>query len=125
MLFCSVGSYILHDGALMHLSILHHYLFDGKKTTSVRGQRHKPFSLRSTFYTLYQARILYRTRHQKGNGEDTMGSKSNPKIMKANRILKNGTAQNRSKKENALDIISKLVQGVCGIKKRNNRENLL
>jgi len=45
-----------------------------------------------------------------------MGSKSNPKIMKANRIPKNGTAQKKSKKENARDIISKSVQGVGGKK---------
>jgi len=36
-----------------------------------------------------------------------MGSKSKTKIMKANPTLKNETAQKKSKKENAPDIISK------------------
>ncbi len=45
-----------------------------------------------------------------------MGSKSRLEIMKANRILKNGTAQKKSKKENAQDIISKSIQRVCAEK---------
>jgi hypothetical protein len=41
-----------------------------------------------------------------------MGSRSRPKIMKANQELKNGTTQKISKKENALDIISKSIKTV-------------
>ena len=47
-----------------------------------------------------------------------MGSKSRPEIMKANQKLKNGTIRKESKKENAPDIISKSIQGVCGKKAR-------
>jgi len=43
-----------------------------------------------------------------------MGSKSNLKIMKTNRILKNKTVQKNQKKENAQDIISKSIQKICG-----------
>ena len=47
-----------------------------------------------------------------------MGSRSRPKIMKANQELKNGTTQKISKKENALDIISKSIKTVCSKKVR-------
>ena len=45
-----------------------------------------------------------------------MGSRSRPEIMESNKELKNGTTQKNQKKENARDIISKSVQGVCGKK---------
>jgi len=38
--------------------------------------------------------------------------------MKANQELKNGTTQKKSKKENALDIISKSIKNVCEKKVR-------
>ena len=45
-----------------------------------------------------------------------MGSRTRPEIMESNKELKNGTTQKKSKKENARDIISKSIQGVCGKK---------
>ena len=67
-------------------------------------------------YALASPDIVSTVSIKKGNGEGAMGSRSRPEIMESNKELKNGTTQKKSKKENARDIISKSIQGVCGKK---------
>ncbi|WP_299324112.1 hypothetical protein [uncultured Maribacter sp.] len=72
---------------------------------------HKPFSLRSTFYkSLSIPNIEKVSATKKGNSDGTMGSKSKMKDMKSYKNIKKEATPKKTKKENALDIISKSLQ---------------
>lgn len=64
--------------------------------------------LRSTFYkslSIQNNENVSATK--KGNSEGTMGSKSKLNLMKSYKNIKKEAAPKKTKKENALDIISK------------------
>ena len=72
---------------------------------------HKPGSYLALFYkSLSIPNIENVSATKKGNSDGTMGSKSKINLMKSYKNIKKEAAPTKTKKENALDIISKSLQ---------------